>query len=103
MTVPVTKVAWCGRILSIQPRIRLTRSFGERSHSYLGYALRLDGGVAGQSGEFSVGIGPTVQAKHELEAGDQVSGLAVPVAGLRLEPAGTATSLPVRGSARGGA
>lgn len=35
------KVAWSGRILAIQPRIRLTRSFDERHHSYHGYVLRV--------------------------------------------------------------
>jgi len=84
----LTPVAWSGHVVSIQPRIRLTRSFGERSHSYLGYAVRLDGEVGGQAGEFSVGIGPTVLAKHELMAGDHGAGLAVPVPDPRLEPVG---------------
>lgn len=30
------KAAWSGRVVSVQPRIRLSRSFDERSHSYLG-------------------------------------------------------------------
>lgn len=37
------KVQWSGRIASVQPRIRLMRSFDERSHSYLGYVLRIEG------------------------------------------------------------
>jgi len=36
----IGKVTWFGRIASIQPRIRLMRSFDERSHSYLGYVLQ---------------------------------------------------------------
>ena len=34
------KIAWQGVLLSVQPRIRLTRSFDQRSHTYLGYALK---------------------------------------------------------------
>jgi hypothetical protein len=30
-------------VTAVQPRIVLTRSFDERSHSYLGYVLRLEG------------------------------------------------------------
>ncbi len=30
------KMAWQGVLLSVQPRIRLTRSFDQRSHTYLG-------------------------------------------------------------------
>jgi hypothetical protein len=33
------KIAFKGIIISVQPRIRLMRSFDERSHNYLGYAL----------------------------------------------------------------
>ena len=43
-------LAWQGTLLGIQPRIRLTRSFDERSHTYLGYALRLDGAIADRRG-----------------------------------------------------
>lgn len=35
------KTAWSGRIIAVQPRIRLTRSFDERYHSYQGYVLRI--------------------------------------------------------------
>ena len=37
------KHIFTGRIISIQPRIRLTRSFDESSHTYLGYAITLEG------------------------------------------------------------
>jgi hypothetical protein len=80
------KVRWNGSVISIQPRIRLTRSFDERSHSYLGYALRLRGTVAGETREFALGIGPGAQAKHAFRVGDRVSGEAAPVADARLEP-----------------
>jgi hypothetical protein len=82
----MTKLAWEGDLLSVQPRIRLTRSFDQRSHTYLGYALRLRGMVGGESREFSVGIGKAAQAKHAFRAGDRVSGEAEPVADPRLEP-----------------
>jgi hypothetical protein len=39
---------WEGEVLSVQPRIRLTRSFDQRSHSYLGYVLRMHGTLAGE-------------------------------------------------------
>ena len=44
-------LAWRGTLLGIQPRIRLTRSFDERSHAYLGYSLRLDGAIGNRRGE----------------------------------------------------
>jgi len=82
----VQKVSWSGRILSIQPRVRLTRSFDERGHSYLGYAVFIEGEVDGVPCRFSVGLGPAAQAKHQFRIGDQVSGQAVPVADPRREP-----------------
>lgn len=80
------KVDWQGRVVSIQPRIRLTRSFDERGHSYLGYSLVLDGVIAGERREFSVGIGKAAQGKHAFRVGDEVSGRGVPVADDRREP-----------------
>lgn len=79
------KVEWRGRVISIQPRIRLTRSFDERGHSYLGYNLLLEGVVGEESREFSVGIGKVAQSKHALRVGDEVSGAGVPVADRRRE------------------
>ncbi|MGA8031311.1 MAG: hypothetical protein WCB48_02870 [Casimicrobiaceae bacterium] len=35
-------IAWNGRVLGVQPRIDLMRSFDERPHSHLGYLLVLD-------------------------------------------------------------
>lgn len=56
------KVQWSGRIVAVQPRIRLTRSFDERSHSYLGYVLRIDGTDGRPAGEFPIAVG---EAAHE--------------------------------------
>ncbi len=82
-----SKQSWRGQIISIQPRIRLMRSFDERSHSYLGYVLRLRGTIDGEQREFTVAIGKSAHAKHQFQIGDQVSGEAVPVADPRLETA----------------
>jgi hypothetical protein len=82
------KVAFSGRIVSIQPRIRLMRSFDERHHSYQGYVLRVDGTCGNESGEFQISVGKAAQAKHRFSAGMEASGLAVPVPDVRLETAG---------------
>lgn len=63
------KLPWEGVLLSVQPRIRLTRSFDERSHSDLGYALRDRGKMDGTEMDFSVSIGKAVQAKHRFRVG----------------------------------
>jgi len=68
------KLSWRGKLTSVQPRIRLLRSFDQRNHSYLGYALRVQGLIEGQEREFTVGIGKGAQAKHMFRAGDVVSG-----------------------------
>jgi hypothetical protein len=80
------KINWQGSLLAIQPRIRLTRSFDQRSHSYLGYALRIQGTVGDEEREFTVGIGQAAQTKHKFQAGDVLSGRAEPVADPRMEP-----------------
>ena len=82
------KIGWLGRILSVQPGIRLMRSFDERSHSYLGYVLRVEGTIVDEPGEFIIAIGKAAQAKHRFQVGMEVSGLAVPVPDTRLETAG---------------
>ena len=68
------KVSWSGKVISIQPRIRLTRSFDQRTHSYLGYTLTIQGSVDGKEQTFTVGIGKEAQAKYQFEAGQVVSG-----------------------------
>ena len=80
------KATWQGTMVSIQPRIRLTRSFDERSHSYLGYALRIQGTIGDEDREFLVGIGKAAHVKHQFRAGDIVSGKAQPVADEKVEP-----------------
>lgn len=37
------KIPWSDVLTSVQPRIRLTRSFDQRSHTYQGYLLRVQG------------------------------------------------------------
>ena len=75
-----------GRLLSVQPRIRLTRSFDQRSPGYLGYALKVRGTVVGtEAREFLVGVGQGAHAKHQFQAGAAVSGEALPVPDTRLE------------------
>ena len=74
-------MAWKGRLFSVQPRIRLTRSFDQSHHSYLGYVLGVHGTVGDEAEprDLLVGIGKAAQAKHEFQVGDEVSGLGVPV------------------------
>ncbi len=81
------KIPWTGELISIQPRIRLTRSFDERTHSYLGYVLNLAGSIGNEEREFSVAIGKGAQAKHEFRVGDKISGECQSVADPRREPA----------------
>jgi hypothetical protein len=68
------KVLWRGEVMSIQPRIRLMRSFDQRTHDYLGYILRIQGVIGGEERTFTVGIGKGAQAKHQFKAGDVASG-----------------------------
>jgi hypothetical protein len=85
---PAGKLAWSGEIAAVQPRIRLMRSFDQRNHAYPGFALFLRGTLDGAAREFSVGIGPSAQAKHQFRAGDTVRGLGIPIAGDRTEIVG---------------
>jgi hypothetical protein len=64
------------------------RSFDERSHSYQGYVLRIDGTCGDENGEFRIAIGKAAHAKHQFRADMEVCGLAVPVPDPRLETAG---------------
>ena len=81
----VEKISWNGVLISVQPRIRLSRSFDQRSHTYLGYALRIRGNIGNEAQEFLIGVGEGAHAKHQFQAGDTISGDAVPVADSRLE------------------
>lgn len=63
----MNKSIFKGIIISIQPRIRMTRSFDEASHTYLGYAIKLEGELNGEETTFSIGIGkqpmPNINSK----------------------------------------
>lgn len=72
----MSKIAWSGEVLGVQPRIDLGRSFDERYHAYLGYVLFVRGEAAGEARELTVRIGAGAQAKHAFRAGDRVSGRA---------------------------
>lgn len=69
-----TRYPWEGRLTSVQPRIRLTRSFDQRSHTYLGYALRVQGHIGDQEREFWIGVGKAAHAKHRFEVDVVASG-----------------------------
>lgn len=81
-----------GKIISIQPRIRLLRSFDESSHTYLGYAITLEGEINNSNNNdqgtftFSIGIGKAAHAKHQFKVNDIISGECVPVPDPDLEP-----------------
>ena len=81
-----TKSTFKGTIISIQPRIRLTRSFDEVSHTYLGYAITLDGEINEQYAIFSIGIGKAAHIKHQFKVKDIISGECVLVPDPDLEP-----------------
>ena len=81
------KTAWQGVLLSVQPRIRLTRSFDQRSHTYLGYTLKVRGRVASEARDFLVGVGQGAHAKHQFRAWAAVSGDALAVPDPQLETA----------------
>ena len=87
MTAGSGKTTWSGALIGIQPRIRLTRSFDQRSHTYQGYVLRVRGAVGGGDREVLAGIGEAAHAEHQFRAGDRVSGEGVPVADPRSETA----------------
>jgi hypothetical protein len=81
------KVEWSGRIVAVQPRIRLMRSFDERHHSYLGHVLRLDGICAGDAGELLIAVDEGAHDKHRFQAGMELKGQSVPVDDPRKETA----------------
>jgi len=79
------KSSWQGQILSIQPRIRLLRSFDQRNHNYLGYALHVKGKIDENEREFLIGIGKAAQEKHQFKVGNVVRGESCPVLDNRIE------------------
>ena len=102
MTGTDWKVDWGGEVLSVQPRIRLTRSFDQRSHSYLGYALRVRGTLAGEAKEFVAAIGKAAQAKHQFRAGDRVAGKGEHILDTRTEAADLYKVSGLKALGRGG-
>jgi hypothetical protein len=86
------KSTFTGQITSIQPRIRLTRSFDEASHTYLGYAIKIVGTIDNQEtissnqNIFSIGIGKAAQAKFNFKVNDVISGECLPVPDPDMEP-----------------
>jgi len=79
------KIAWSGVLRSVQPRIRLTRSFDQREHSYLGYVLTVQGTIGNEQREFVVAVGEGAHTEHQFRVGDCLSGEGVPVADPRTE------------------
>jgi len=81
-----------GIIKSIQPRIRLTRSFDEASHTYLGYAIKIAGTIDTEEtislnqNIFSMGIGKAAQVKFNFKVNDIISGECLPVPDPDMEP-----------------
>ena len=86
------KLSFTGKITSIQPRIRLTRSFDEATHTYLGYAVKIVGTIDNQEtissnqNIFSIGIGKAAQAKYNFKVNDTISGACLPVPDPDMEP-----------------
>jgi hypothetical protein len=73
------RIDFMGEVVGIQPRIRLTRSFDQTTHAYLGYALLLTGQVGGEKGAFLVGVGVKTQAQRAFRSGDRIAGQCLPV------------------------
>jgi hypothetical protein len=59
--------AFRGRVVAVQPRIGLHRSFDQLWHSYRSYALVLEDGTR-------IAIGPAAHAKQAFRIGDEVEG-----------------------------
>lgn len=86
---PPGKQPFSGVLFSIQPRIRLTRSFDQRYHGYFGYVLGIEGSLGGASAQaFSVAVGKAAHAKHQFRVGDQLKGFCEEVAVPGTEAAG---------------
>ncbi len=81
------KIPWHGTLTSVQPRIRLTRSFDQRRQTYLGFVLRVEGMVGDEKREFVVVVSKGAHAKHQFRVGDAVSGVSRPVADVRVDMA----------------
>jgi len=85
--VTAEKTSWSGRVASVQPRIRLLRSFDQRQHSYQGYVLGIEGTCGSETGRFLIAIGKSAQEKHAFQVGMEASGKSIAVGDPRLETA----------------
>lgn len=81
-------INWRGRVKSVQPRVRLYRSFDQVMHQYQGYVLEVAGEMAGEALDFLLALGKATQAKHKFQAGVGASGSCQPVVDPKLEQAG---------------
>ena len=59
----IEKLRWNGKLTSLQSRIRLIRSFDERTAFYREYALGADSKFGSQVGKILVGTGKGARAK----------------------------------------
>ncbi len=80
------KITFTGIILAVQPRIRMLRSFDQRSHNYLGYAIAVRGEMNAVQMDFSVGIGKSAQQKYGFCVGEGIAGECLPVQEPEMEP-----------------
>ena len=81
----MTKIAIEASIISVQPRIRLLRSFDQRQHNYSGYALLVADLLDPGKPPVWVGVGPAAQAKFNFRAGGTLSVEVEPIANADLE------------------
>jgi len=86
LIVEIDKLSFTGQVTSIQPRIRLTRSFDGVSHTYLGYAIKIIGTIDDQQTTFTIGIGKAAQAKFMFKVNDIISEECLPVPDPDMEP-----------------
>jgi hypothetical protein len=56
MATATGKISWGGVLIAVQPRIRLTTSFDQRSHTYQGYVLRVRSDVGGELRDVLVAV-----------------------------------------------
>ncbi len=82
------RISWSGRLVGVQPRIRLLRSRDERQHRYQGCALRINGRCGEEPGEFLIAVGQGAHEKHRFRAGMELKGQCVSVDDERMETAG---------------
>ncbi len=79
------KIEWLGTVTAEQPRFRLGRSFDQRHHEYLGYALRVRGEIDGKPATAWFGVGKAAHEKLRFQIGQVLAGRAEPLADPRLE------------------